>query len=86
MTEPGQKYAAASNSEATIPRPENEAGVLVDRSMQTPLNLDADGIRELSANSKLQLQWDHIMCREIAFPEGYGNVTVILLKWKTGED
>lgn len=56
MTEPGQKYAAVSNFEATMlnhcasPRLENEAGVLLDRSMQTPLNLDADGIRELSAN------------------------------------
>lgn len=26
------------------------------------------------------------MCREIAFPEGYGNVTVLLFKWRTGED
>jgi hypothetical protein len=40
---------------------------------------------EISENSQLQLRWDRAMCKQLDLPLGYGQVSVLLVKWNEDE-
>jgi len=55
-------------------------------SMQSAMVLSGQGMELMSEESQNQLRWDRAMCNELGLPQGYGKVSVLLVKWNNEED
>lgn len=52
-------------------------------SLRSPIvQTDEQSLKILSELSEHQLRWDRAMCRELGYPEGYHQVSVLMVKWK----
>lgn len=54
--------------------------------LQTPVQFNEQSLKLLSEISQNQVRWDRVMCNELDLPEGYHNVSVLLVRWREDID